>query len=377
MRIAFLSYNFGEYCVRLASALSRHAEIMLALPHALAAPHLSLLDPLVDFRPFEAPRLRQPLRQLRTNRRLLRSIERFAPDVIHFQHAHLWFNLALPLLRRYPLVISIHDPRDHAGDRASGKTPQGIKDFGYRRADRLIVHNEQMKQMVIEELRLPAQCIHIVPHVAMGDEQVDVEVPEEKDLILFHGRIWAYKGLDVLIRAEPLISSRVPNAKIVIAGRGDDFAPYRQMMIHPDRFVVHDEFISYRKRSELFQRASVVVLPYVEATQSGVIPVACMHGRPVVATRVGGLPAQVDDGHTGFLVPPRDERALADRIVQLLQDDELRRRLGRNARRKAETEWSAEAVARQTMLVYESAIAAEQTKRSAAGDARRSGDRAG
>jgi glycosyltransferase involved in cell wall biosynthesis len=97
----------------------------------------------------------------------------------------------------------------------------------------------------------------------------------------------------------------------------------------------------------------VVVLPYVEATQSGVIPVAYSFGKPVVATTVGGLPAQVDDGKTGYLVPPRDERALADAVVRLLCNRDLRRQLGANGKRKVTAECSPEIVARNTLAVYQ------------------------
>ena len=73
-------------------------------------------------------------------------------------------------------------------------------------------------------------------------------------------------------------------------------------------------------RATLFQQASVVALPYIEASQSGVVPLAYMHMKPVVATTVGGLPEMVDDGRTGYLVPPRDEQALATAVVRLLRD---------------------------------------------------------
>ena len=145
--------------------------------------------------------------------------------------------------------------------------------------------------------------------------------PRSANTVLFFGRIWAYKGLEYLIRAEPLITAEIPDAKIVIAGKGEDFSRYRAMMVHPERFVVHNEFIPDDRRAELFARASVVVLPYVEATQSGVIPVAYTFSKPVVATTVGSIPEMVDDGRTGLLVPPRSEESLAEAIVSLLRDD--------------------------------------------------------
>ncbi len=357
MKVLFIAFDSAELSVRLASGLARRADVCLMVPRRSAQRYLHLLHPDVHFQPFDKPRLRQPWRQIWTTRSIVKRIKEFNPDVIHFQKQHLWFNLGLLFLRQYPVVVSIHDPRPHIGDQNSLRTPSLFWDFGYRRADRVIAHNPQMKQLIADDLDIPEEIIDIVPLVERGDPTVGEHLQEEGNLILFFGRIWRYKGLEHLIRAEPLIASRVPGAKIVIAGQGEDFTPYRQMMANPENFIVHNEYVSDKFREELFQRASVVVLPYIEATQSGVIPVAYTHGKPVVASAVGGLPTQVEDGQTGFLVPPGDHKTLAETIVRLLLDQDLCRRLGANGKKKLQSEWSADVVADRTIPVYEKAIA--------------------
>jgi starch synthase len=359
MRVAFLSFVFEEYCIRLANALAQQAEILLLLPTDRAEAHLGTLDPAVQFQPFAQPRLRQPLRQIRMINTIHDHIRRFDPDVIHFQQGHLWFNLGLPLLRRYPLVLTIHDPRYHLGDRESQKTPQALMDFGFHRASQVIVHGQQLKRVVVDQLGVADQVVHVIPPVP--DITLEAAAPEptaqeDERLVLFFGRIWEYKGLEYLIRAEPAITAQAPDAKIVIAGQGEDFARYRRLMVHPERFVVHNEYISNAKREELFRRASVVVLPYIDASLSGVIPVAYTFSKPVVATTVGVLPEMVEHGRTGYVVPPRDPSALAGAIVQLLQDPQLRQQFGANARRKLTTDFSPAAVSRQMLEVYHCAI---------------------
>lgn len=355
MRVAFLSYDFGEYSVRLAGALAQHAEVLLLLPKTLAEPHLSLLEPKVHFRPFGKPRLRQPVSQLGVLYGLLREIKAFNPDVVHLQQGHLWGNAALPFLRAYPLVLTVHDPRHHAGDRGSYNTPQGVFDYGFRRATTLIVHAERLKRELLERLALPGANVHVVPHIAIG-RQGGERRSERGGSVLFYGRIWPYKGLEYLIRAEPLVSAAVPEATFVIAGEGEDFGRYRKLMVHPERFRVFNEYVPEAREGELFEEASVVVLPYTEASQSGVIPVAYSHAKPVVATTVGGLPEMVEHGKTGYLVPPKDERALADAIVKLLKDGALRRELGARGKEKLRAECSPEVVAAQTLKVYRQAL---------------------
>lgn len=385
MKVAFLAYDFGEYCIRLASGLAhatvREPEVLLLLPEQLAESHLSKLDPAVRYWPFHKPRLRQPVAQVRTAWRLVREIRRFDPDVIHVQEGHMWFNLALPLLRGYPLVVTIHDVQHHVGDEDSQKRPQRIMDIAYRRADEVIVHAPQLKEMVVQRLGIDPNDIHVIPHVVLGDqaagaqtaegragngaagshlgqqtgETAGAQLPAEPQ-ILFFGRIWPYKGLEYLIKAEPAITAALPGAKIVIAGEGEDFARYRQMMASPEHYRVLNSYISDETRAELFAQASVVVLPYTDASQSGVIPIAYTFGKPVVATTVGGLPAMVDDGLTGYLVPPCDERALAEAIIRVLQEPGQAERMGENGRRKINMECSADVLGKQLLAVYAKAI---------------------
>src|ERR1700730_15424073 len=362
LRVALLSTNFGEYCVRLANALSRYADVLLVTPDRLVAPHADKLDSAVRLFSFRSPRLRQPFRQLQTIRTVFREIQNFAPDVVHYQGFHPWFDLALPLWHRYPLVCTVHDFRPHPGDKLSQKTPFWVEMFVRRRADQLIVHSQHVRTLMTQQLGGANENISLMPHIQIGQElsssAVEPTVEEDEQLILFYRRIWEYKGLEYLIRAEPLISARIPNVRIMIAGQGEDFSRYARMMVPPEHFIVHNEFISEDRTAEYFRRASVVVLPYIEASQSGVISLAYSSAKPVVATTVGGLPEMVEDGRTGYLVAPRDAADLAKALVRLLLDPTLRRQMGANAKDKIERECSPEAIAHQTIDVSHGAVRA-------------------
>ena len=356
MRVAFISFDFGEYSIRIANALAEKADVLLLLPDREASPHLALLNRSIQARFFAKPRLRQPVAQIQLVTRLISQIRRFKPDVIHLQSGHLWFNLALPFLRGYPLVLTLHDAERHVGDKGAQNTPQWILDFGAFRARTVIVHAPQVKEKLLRRLSIRNEDVHVIPHVLLGEDEEQGRANEDEALVLFFGRIWEYKGLEYLIRAEPLISARVPAAKIVIAGTGENFDRYRRMMVNRERFVILNEYISDERRADLFRRAAVVALPYIEASQSGVIPLAYRFGIPVVATTVGGLPAMVEDGRTGYLVPPRDKTALADAIVRLLQDRSLRRQFGAEGKRRTNIDCAPEVIAGKTLTVYREAI---------------------
>jgi glycosyltransferase involved in cell wall biosynthesis len=359
MKIAFISYDFGEYSMRIANGLRAHGEVRLFLADSQVEGRRHLLDPQIKLHAFRKPRLRQPLPQIRTALEIVREVKRFNPDVIHFQHGHLWFNFALiTLLRQYPLVVTIHDPQHHVGDTGGQNTPQRVMRLTYRAADRLIIHGRRLIDLAVSAHGLLRERIHFVPHVAIGDLATGAEgdFPTGAPNVLCFGRIWPYKGIDYLIQAEPKLSAAVPGATITIAGTGEDFARYRAMMRNPDRFIVHNDYIPDAQRDALFRAASAVVLPYIEASQSGVVPVAYSFARPVVLTTVGGLPDAVDDGKTGMLIPPRDSDALADALIKLLKDPAQTRRMGVAGRHKLMTEWSPEAVGAQTAEVYRLAM---------------------
>jgi len=356
LRVALISHTFGEYCVRLANGLAQQAKVLLLLPTHIAAPHVASLNDAVRFLDFENPRFREPIRQVRMLRTLFQTIRDFNPDVIHYQGGHPWLDLALPCLRRYPLVLTVHDCKPHPGDRLSKKTPLWMEMFARHRADELIVQTQFVRNQMVEAWPSASERTSIIPHIQIGRDLTSTPIRDDGRLVLFFGRIWAYKGLEYLIRAEPLITARVPEATILIAGEGENFSHYRRMMVHPDRFIVDNGFIPDERAADYFARASVVVLPYVEASQSGVVSMAYSAAKPVVATSVGGLPEMVEHGRTGYLVPPRNVPQLAKSVTRLLLDADLRRQMGTNGKGKIEAECSPDVVARKTMEVYLRAI---------------------
>jgi glycosyltransferase involved in cell wall biosynthesis len=179
-------------------------------------------------------------------------------------------------------------------------------------------------------------------------------VPEEPGTILFFGRADPHKGLEYLVRAQPMICRHIPEARILISAHGKELARCRKMIRDESRFEIIEGVVPGDAMSVTFQRASVVVLPYLSASTSGVLMTAYSHNKPVVATRVGCLAEYVEDGVTGFLVQPGNVEQLADGIIKLLADDARRQNMA-----KTMPTWLGERqrdIARQTVEVYGSAM---------------------
>ncbi len=362
MRVVIYTFDHIEYTIQLAEALSKLEEVMLMVPED--KPGLSIdwfKEVLADnfsVEPYYQPRLRYPTNLLAVYR-IVKKINDFNPDIVHLQGEHPWFNLILPFLtRKYPLVATIHDVIPHIGDAKSRKIPPFIYRLPAMYAEEIIVHGEKLKRELMEKSKKSSDRVHVLPRgtnsIYLRFRQNNVE--QEDHSVLFFGRIYEYKGLRYLIEAEPLITDKVPEAKIVIAGMGEDLRKYLRMMVHREKFIIHNCVISSEKVAELFQRASVVVVPYIEASQSGIVPLAYAFKKPVVVTNVGSIPEVVEDGKTGYIVPPRDPEKLAEAIIDLLMDREKRKEMGGNGYRKTEEELSWDNIAAKTVEIYRKAL---------------------
>lgn len=369
MRVALFALHFAEYACRLAIALSRHHQVLLVLnadnarkeltPALRARTERAVEVVEVPWCPFRDPRWVMHAARLRGK------LRRFRPDVIHsqenFSDAHFWS--VVPRPAGLPLVLTVHDHVPHSGSDAAGFRPKHrIYCRHLRRvADAVIVHSDLIAREYGEAHPAHVGRIHSICHGPLGvDDHVPVQSPptETPRRVLFFGRVEAYKGLGTLLDACDLLTARGVKFRVVIAGRGSDLDTHRERLRDPERFEVHDEFIPAEDIQQYFSSAWLTVLPYTDATQSGVAAMAFAYHCPVVATSVGGLPEVVRHGESGLLVPPRDPAALADALQQLLGDDALRQNLADGAARMVSTVLSWDAIASATTRVYDAVAAA-------------------
>src|SRR5262249_23344962 len=176
---------------------------------------------------------------------------------------------------------------------------------------------------------IPPERVDVIPHAVFSfyDRFAQESEPRrDSRSLLFFGRITAYKGLEVLIRAFRKLRERHPDLVLNIVGEGD-LRPYRRSLDGVPNIRIVNEWVAESETPAIFRAAEVVVVPYTSASQSGVIALAANFGCPVVATRVGAIPKQIRDGQTGLLVDPGSPEALAAAIDRLLGDDDFRQAL--------------------------------------------------
>ncbi len=239
------------------------------------------------------------------------AVRALGPDVVHLQNT-VGSDPRLILAagaRRGRYAFTSHDVERHPGDPSGAFHHAWLDDLLHRNAGVVFVHAEALVDRV-HRLHGKDVPVEVVPHGV--DLPTPLPLPPDPAL-LFFGRLSYYKGLDVLLDAMPGVWSRMGDVPLEIAGHGA--LPDHPLLGDP-RVRLRHEHIPEDELPALFGRASAVVLPYREASQSGVGSVAKQFGRPLVATRTGGLPELVADG-SGLLVEPEDPAGLAAAIVEL------------------------------------------------------------
>lgn len=274
---------------------------------------------------------------------LIAHLRRTRPDVV------LWSAWRFPVdgwgvravrraLPRTVLGIVAHEPRplvEQPGQdgmyKTSGVTNRALAK-AYADLDVAFVLGDSARRILMETWPITAP-VHVIPH---GDEGIFVsgEMPDAGatgPVALSFGTITAYKGIDTLCDAWPMVRAEVPDAELVIVGAVSadmDESLLRSTVAALPGASLHTGYVPVPEVAPYFARARCVVLPYKRSSQSGVAHLAHTMGRPVVATRVGDIPAVVRDGVSGLLVPPGDPEALARALIRLLTDPEAARTMG-------------------------------------------------
>lgn len=355
-RALLLVSELEDYTIAFANGLAASAPVTVAVPERRYGKLAAWFDAGVDLRLLDWPRHRSP-----ANPRFLRDVVALArrerPDVVHLlSNNALWLNLALPFLPA-PVVTTVHDVEVHPGDAETGVLPRWSTDLVVRQSGDIVVHGPGLRRAAIARFGKPADRVHVLPHPAIGRyaalaRRAGLVRRSTGFTVLLFGRLYAYKGLAEFLRAEALVGARIPDLRVVVAGRGDDPAALSGLMGDPGRYDIRHRFIEDAEVAQLFLDADVVALPYVEASQSGVLNVAAAFGKPVVVTDVGELRATVEPNGLGLVVPPRDPQALADALVRLAAEPRLRDELGARARAWADGPNAPETVGRAAAGLY-------------------------
>ncbi len=296
-----------------------------------------------------------------------RSVKKIKPDIIHIQGAiHPSFYLILwkilKIITRSRFMYTSHEifPK-----KKKIYHPYVLKQI-YQGMSHVIVHAQQNKEQLIQKFQLKSEKVSVLSignNLAFSESlkpTKKIHIPKGKKVILFFGIIESHKGLMTLIRAFSEIKENVHDAFLLIVGQPfEDISKYlkeiKQLKIE-DSVKLELDYIPIHEIPNVFKIAHLVVLPYNQVSQSGVVLSAYSFGKPVVATSVGGMAEIVNEGKTGLLIPPDNPKALAKAVIRLLKDDVLREKMGKKALEIVQKNHSWDTIAEKTELIYRSLL---------------------
>lgn len=257
--------------------------------------------------------------------RALKRAKTFAPRLVVFPWWHVyWAPCFIWFCRKFKkngveIVFLCHNAVEHESARWKGL----ISDLVLSYADRFVVHTSVDKKNLLA--RFPQTPAEVYPLPVFDHFPAPTEkLPRRAKLeLLFFGFVRPYKGLDVLLEAMTFLKNEDVFLSIVGEFWNGENETLKYIADHnlTKKIEVVPHYVPDNIAAAYFTRSDVVVLPYHSATGSAVIPLAYHYGKPVIATRVGGLPDVVEDGKTGSLIDSDSSKQLATAIKAVLSGD--------------------------------------------------------
>ncbi|MBX3449922.1 MAG: glycosyltransferase family 4 protein [Planctomycetaceae bacterium] len=294
----------------------------------------------------EYPYLQTPVWSSVVLRLLRRELAKDPPGLIHVQSRNalpqgIWLARRL----RRPYIVTLHDV----------VTNRASLPYDRKWCERVIVVSEAVRQNVLRESRIPADRVTTIPSGVNCDHIRDVIPPlsaGHRPVIGTAGPLEAVKGFPFFLGAAARLLEAGRDVEFLIAGAGPEEQNLRRLATE----LGIDERVTFAPNlfdfSEAIAAMDVFVLPSLQQGLGTIMLEAMALGRPVIATRVGGVYQVVTDNETGLLVPPSDSVRLAERIAELLDNPKFAQRIGAAACWKVELEYSVDKMIEETTAVY-------------------------
>jgi glycosyltransferase involved in cell wall biosynthesis len=315
-------------------------------PEMHRTPGLSFLNLRRDSPP-AATRGAKGLEVLRYYARLIRYAATAKPKIFHvlWNSKFQFFDRTLLMLYYRILgktiVLTAHNVNAGKRDANDSWWNRRTLKIQYHLADRIFVHTQKMKDELLADFDVPERAVTIIRYPcdnALPDTELTpaqakrrLGIGDNECVVLFFGSIRPYKGLEYLLAAFERLAPERPEMRLIVAGEPMGSPKYLERIramipgrLPRERIIERMEFIPDDETEIFFKAANVLVLPYTEIFQSGVLFLAYAFGLPVIATDVGSLKDDIVEGKTGLVCKPRDAADLADTIEKYFASDLFR-----------------------------------------------------
>lgn len=310
--------------------------------------------------------------------RLIRYATRTEAKILHILWNNRFESFDRTLLMLYykmlgkKIVLTVHNVNQARRDSNDSLLNRLTLRIQYRLSDHIFVHTQKMKSELAEDFGVREGAVTVIPFginnavprtdLTPSDAKRHLGIEAGEKAILFFGRLRPYKGLEHLLAAYQQLATRRPDYRLIIAsepkkGSEEYFEEIQQTIRRVDsqgRIISKIQFIPDKEMELYLKAADVLVLPYKEIFQSGVLFLAYSFGLPVVAADVGSFREEIIEGKTGFLFNPGDAVDLANAIERYFESELYRNLTNRRQeiREYGNTQHSWDAVGEKTVAIY-------------------------
>ena len=258
---------------------------------------------------------------LKLNRRILRFVDDFNPDIFHIVETSRQKGLLFAMMKRGKrrMLLSLHDVIYHAGmSSIRAKINCTLRNIGISKIHNILLYSKIFDQELENQLK---KIPHSVYYSMLGPYDFLTHYPNEEnkygEYVLFFGRIDYYKGVDILIESYQKSTLSEMGIKLILAGRDICNAT---LEVNNESIIVLNRYIENVELANLIRHSLFVVLPYRTATQSGVTKSAFAMNKPILCTDAGNLPFEVLDGKYGHVVKAENVDAMTQGLNWMIMN---------------------------------------------------------
>jgi glycosyltransferase involved in cell wall biosynthesis len=300
----------------------------------------------------------------------VKSLEVLDQFAIHLIHGHDWLVgeavSTLKAIRKKPLIVTIHATEYGRNEGLHSQTSHLIHEKEQKLvhdADHIIVCSDYMKDEIQSQFLVRGNKIDIIPN---GVDPTQFENLDEtkmaedivgrtfSHLIFSIGRIVNEKGFDMIIDAAPQIIKHYPSAVFVIAGKGPLLEHYKTIVgqLSLDNYIKFVGFVNDQERNDLYKKCHIALFPSMYEPFGIVALEGMANGKPIIVSDTGGLSTIIEDGVSGMKIKPGDVKDLTEKIIYLLDNEEIASSLGANSKEIVKSMYNWHKIAKGTSRLY-------------------------
>ena len=352
MKVLLYSELHPVWMVSLARGLSKYVQVILVVPNdKLTSDQIKYMPEKVILESFPLSRASSFINLLNF-KYFYEIVKKHNPDIIHFnEDPNPFLNILSKYFLKIKKCVTIHDVNIGHGQ----TTPfhKLNRELTLSHIEKIVVLGKNTKSL-LKRRDLSDKRIYQIYHGNMNyyTNFIDKECIQDKNTVIFFGRLLKYKGLKYLLKAEPIISSQVPNFKIIIVVHGEPFDNYNKYVSNRDNLEIIEKYVSDNELYKFFLRSKITILPYIEASQSGPMLMSFAFSIPVISSNVGNLPQYVNQSKAGLLVNSKNPEELAKAIISILNNNKIRKRMSFRAKEYSDNYLSWKRIAKDLLKIY-------------------------